>query len=132
MLLHLPIVILATPSPTAVSDQVPKFDTARERRYEAGGATVIDRCSRDESTALGQLKTRWRQFGDADKRTCVLDAAALTGRNSPIGDEPMPLVGVELPWENLLSIEQRSVKRFSRPCIRRSRSPWKNGWLNEA
>ena len=97
MLLHLPIVILATPSPTAVSDQVPKFDTARERRYEAGGATVIDRCSRDESTALGQLKTRWRQFGDADKRTCVLDAAALTGRNSPIGDEPMPLVGVELP-----------------------------------
>ena len=75
MLLHLPIVILATPSPTAVSDQVPKFDIARECRYEGGGATDIDRCSRDESTALEQLKTQWTQFGDADKRGCVSESS---------------------------------------------------------
>ena len=71
MLLHLPIVILAILSPTAVSDRVPKFDIERECREEGGGATVIDRCWRDESTALEQLITRWTQFGDADKRSCV-------------------------------------------------------------
>jgi hypothetical protein len=75
MLLHLPIVILATLSPTAVSDLVPKFDIVRECRDEGGGATDIDQCSRDESSALEQLKTQWTQFGDADKRVCVSESS---------------------------------------------------------
>ena len=51
MLLHLPIAILATLSPIAVSDTVPKFDIVRECRYEGGFIVNIDRCSRDEATA---------------------------------------------------------------------------------
>jgi hypothetical protein len=75
MLLHLPIVILATLSPTAISDTVPRFEIAKECRFEGGGATDIDRCSRDETTALGQLKTQWAQFGGANKRACVAESS---------------------------------------------------------
>ena len=35
MLLHLPIVILATLSPIAISDTVPKFDIVKECRFES-------------------------------------------------------------------------------------------------
>jgi hypothetical protein len=69
MLLHLPIAILATLSP--VSDTVPTFDIVRECRYEGGSAANIEQCSRDEATALGQLKTEWMQFVGADKRSCM-------------------------------------------------------------
>jgi hypothetical protein len=36
MLLHLPVVILATLSPIAVSDTLPKFDVVRECGFEGG------------------------------------------------------------------------------------------------
>jgi hypothetical protein len=59
MLLHLPIVILTTLSPVAVSDTVPAFDVVKECRYEGGSPADIDRCSRDETAALEQLKNEW-------------------------------------------------------------------------
>ena len=74
MLLHLPIVILAALSPIAVSATVPKFDIAKECRYEGGFTSDINRCSRDEATALAQLKNEWAQFVAADKSTCVAEA----------------------------------------------------------
>jgi hypothetical protein len=77
MLLHLPIAILATLSPVAVSDTVPKFDIVRECRFEGGSTTEIDRCSDDENTALRQLEREWTQFVDVDKRGCM--ATATTG-----------------------------------------------------
>jgi hypothetical protein len=71
MLLHLPIVILATLSPVAVSDTVPQFDIARECRFEGGSAENVDRCSQDEAAALGQLKAEWTQLMGADKSSCL-------------------------------------------------------------
>jgi hypothetical protein len=78
MLLHLPIVILATLSTIAVSDTLPKFDTVRECGFEGGSTADIDRCSRDEATALGQLQQAWTKFAGADKKTCV-DETTLGG-----------------------------------------------------
>ena len=76
MLLHLPIVILATLSPIAVSDTVPQFDVARECRFEGGSVQNIDRCAQDEAAALKQLNAEWTQMG-ADKSTCL--SATTTG-----------------------------------------------------
>jgi hypothetical protein len=74
MLLHLPIVILATLSPIAVSDTLPKFDTVRECGFEGGSTADIDRCSRDEAAALEQLKNEWARFAGTDKSTCMKEA----------------------------------------------------------
>src|SRR5260370_41385446 len=71
MLLHLPIAILATLSPIHVSDTVPTFVSVRESRYEGGSAANVERCSQDETAALGQLKTEWVQFVGTDKRSCM-------------------------------------------------------------
>jgi len=74
MLLHLPIAILATLSPVAVSDTVPKFDIVRECRFEGGSTTEIDRCSDDEGAALRQLEKEWAQFVGVDRRSCTATA----------------------------------------------------------
>ena len=71
MLLHLPIVILATLSPVAVSDTVPKFDIVRECRFEGGSTDEFGRCSQDEAAALEQLKANWVEFTGVDKSTCL-------------------------------------------------------------
>lgn len=71
MLLHLPIVILATLSPIPVSSSVPQFDIARECRFEGGSTAVFERCSQDETTALSQLRAEWAQFGRADQTICM-------------------------------------------------------------
>jgi hypothetical protein len=71
MLLHLPIAILATLSPIAVSDTVPKFDIVRECRFEGGSTVELDRCSQDEAEALEQLKANWAQFTGVEKSTCL-------------------------------------------------------------
>jgi hypothetical protein len=81
MLLHLPIVILATLSPVTVSDTVPNFDVVRECRYEGGSAADVDRCSRDENAALEQLKNEWPRFVGADKSTCMKEATSLDVRS---------------------------------------------------
>jgi hypothetical protein len=75
MLLHLPIAILATLSPVAVSDTVPKFDIASECRFEGGSIVELDRCSEDEGAALRELQRAWAQFARADKRNCIASAA---------------------------------------------------------
>ena len=74
MLLHLPIAILVTLSPIAVSDTLPTFDVVKECRDEGGPAANVDRCSRDEAAALEQLKNEWTRFVGADKRTCTKEA----------------------------------------------------------
>jgi hypothetical protein len=77
MLLHLPIAILATLSPIAVSDTVPKFDTVRECSFEGGPSVDVARCSRDEAAALRQLQQTWAQYAGADRKACT--AAATIG-----------------------------------------------------
>ena len=71
MLLHLSIAILATLSPVAVSDTVPKFDIVRECRFEGGSTDEFGRCSQDEAAALEQLKANWARFTAIDKSTCL-------------------------------------------------------------
>jgi hypothetical protein len=77
MLLHLPVVILTTLTPIAISDTVPKFDIVRECRFEGGPAENVNRCAQDEASALGQLNTEWTQLLGADKSTCL--SATTTG-----------------------------------------------------
>jgi hypothetical protein len=71
MLLHLPIAIMMTLSPIAVSDSVQQFDIARECRYEGGSTVIFERCSQDETAALAQLRAEWAQFGRADHKICM-------------------------------------------------------------
>jgi hypothetical protein len=73
MLLHLPIAILATLSPIAVSDAVPKFDIARECSFEGGSTADVARCSRDEAAALRQLQEAWAQYVGADRKACTAE-----------------------------------------------------------
>jgi hypothetical protein len=75
MLLYLPIAILATLSPIAVSDAVPKFDIVRECSFEGGASLDLDRCSRDEAAALRQLQEAWTQYRDADRKVCTAETA---------------------------------------------------------
>jgi len=74
MLLHLPIAILTTLSPIQVSDVVPRFDIAKECRFEGGTSTAFDRCSHDEAEALQQLQAEWPQFGGSDRAACLAEA----------------------------------------------------------
>ena len=71
MLLHLPIAIMVTLSPIAVSDSVPQFDIVRECRFGGGSIATFDRCSQDEAIALSELKTKWLKFGSIDQKTCM-------------------------------------------------------------
>ena len=74
MLLHLPIVMLATLSPITVSDSVPKLNIPRECRFEGGSTAVFDRCSKDEADAFKQLEAEWPQFAGADRNACFTEA----------------------------------------------------------
>jgi hypothetical protein len=74
MLLHLPIAIIATLSPIAISDTVPKFDIAKECRFESDSSNAVDRCARDEADARQQLETEWPQFVRADRNACFGEA----------------------------------------------------------
>src|SRR5260221_5505707 len=71
MFLHLPIAIMVTLSPIAVSDSVPQFDIVRECRFEGGSKATFDRCSQDENTALSELKKEWAQSSGTDEKTCM-------------------------------------------------------------
>jgi hypothetical protein len=74
MLLHLPIVVLATLSPIAVSDTVPKFDITKECHFEGGETAVFQRCAQDESAALEKLQTEWPQFAGVNRSACLSEA----------------------------------------------------------
>jgi hypothetical protein len=71
MFLHLPIAIMVTLSPIAVSDSVPQFDIVRECRFEGGSNATFERCSQDETTALSELKKEWAQSSGTDQKTCM-------------------------------------------------------------
>jgi hypothetical protein len=75
MLFHLPIAIMATLAPVAVSDTVPKFNIVRECRFEGGSTVEFDRCSEDEGAALRELQQAWVQFTGVDKSACLSVAA---------------------------------------------------------
>jgi len=77
MLLHLPIAIMATLAPIPVSDSMPRFNIARECQSEGGSTAVFEQCSRDETTALSQLRTEWAQFDRPDQKLCM--GATTTG-----------------------------------------------------
>jgi hypothetical protein len=76
MLLHLPIAILASFSPITVSDTVPKFNIAKECKFEGGSTAILDRCSRDEAAALQQLRTEWPRFAGSDRTSCLAEATS--------------------------------------------------------
>ena len=70
MLIHLPIVILASLHSIPVADAVPKFDIARECRSEGGPPEVQQRCAADEAQARDQLQKEWAQFTPRAKVQC--------------------------------------------------------------
>jgi hypothetical protein len=74
MLFHLPIAILATLSPIAISDTVPKFDMVKECALEGGPSADVARCFRDEAIALRHLQEVWAQYAGADRTTCTDEA----------------------------------------------------------
>jgi hypothetical protein len=76
MLLHLPIVILATLSPIAVSDNLPMLDVAKECRFEGGSSEVFDRCMRDENEAQKEIQAVLPKVTDADRNACVSEATS--------------------------------------------------------
>jgi hypothetical protein len=76
MLLHLPIVVLASFSPVAVSDTIPKFDIAKECRFEGESSTAVGRCSHDETEAYQKLQAEWPQFDGASRSACLAEATS--------------------------------------------------------
>jgi hypothetical protein len=70
MLIHLPIVILATLHPIAVADAPPKYDIARECRSEGGPADAQQKCAADEAQARDQLLKEWPQFSASARVQC--------------------------------------------------------------
>ena len=73
MFLHLPIVILTTLSPIAISDTVPKFDIARECHLESESSAVYERCSQDEADARQKLETEWPEFIRSNRNSCLVE-----------------------------------------------------------
>jgi hypothetical protein len=75
MLLHLPIVILASFPVTEIADSVPKFDIAAECKSEGGPAAVQQRCSADEAQARDQVQPVWAQSNAIDKNQCIQETS---------------------------------------------------------
>jgi hypothetical protein len=73
MLIHLPIVVLTTLSPIAVSDPVPRFDIAKECRFESESSAAFERCSQDETDARQKLETEWPEFIGAHRSSCMAE-----------------------------------------------------------
>lgn len=75
MLLHLPIVLLASMPLTPVADNVPEFDIARECRSEGGSQAVLERCTAQEAETRTQLQTQWIQFSPDDRSVCLKETS---------------------------------------------------------
>jgi hypothetical protein len=97
MLVHLPIVILATLHPTLVADTVPTFDVARECRFEGGTKPMQERCAADETQARNQLQSEWIQFGAGAKNQCNQET---TADNSPSYVELLTCLEMERDVKN--------------------------------
>ena len=76
MLIHLPIVILASLPLTPVADNMPKFDIARECRSEGGSQGMQEKCAADEAEARDQLQPLWTQSSAIDRTGCVRETRA--------------------------------------------------------
>jgi len=74
MLLHLPVVVMTTFSPIQVADTVPKFDIAKECRFESESTISYQRCSQDEDDARQKLESEWPQFVSAERNSCLAEA----------------------------------------------------------
>lgn len=74
MLLHFPIVILATLSPIPVADAIPKLEVEKECRFEGGSSQMFDRCMHDENEAQGEIQAMWPNVPVADRNACVSEA----------------------------------------------------------
>jgi hypothetical protein len=70
MLAHLPIIILTSLHPSPVADAVPKFDIAKECRFEGGSQDMQQRCATDEAQARDQVQKEWSQFSASSKTQC--------------------------------------------------------------
>jgi hypothetical protein len=71
MLMHLPIVLLASLPLTRVADEVPKFDIAAECRSEGGTDSQQQHCAEDEAESRDELRSGWGQFAAPDKASCT-------------------------------------------------------------
>jgi hypothetical protein len=80
MLIHLPIVILASLPFVPVADSVPKFDIARECEAEGDTQGLRKKCADDEAEARDQVQSQWTQFTAPDRTNCITE--------SSIGDAP--------------------------------------------
>jgi hypothetical protein len=76
MLIHLPIVILASLHPIAAANTVPTFDITRECRSEGGPTDVQQRCAADEAQARDQLQQEWSQFTPTARLQCNGEASS--------------------------------------------------------
>jgi hypothetical protein len=56
---------------TLIADSVPKFDIARECRFEGGSQAVLAKCAEDEAAARDQVHPVWIQSSAADRASCV-------------------------------------------------------------
>jgi len=78
MLIHLPIVVLASLPFTPVADTLPKFDIARECRSESGSQAsraLLEKCAEDEAKARDELPPVWGQSSAADRGACVKETS---------------------------------------------------------
>src|SRR3981081_700843 len=80
MLAHLPIIILTSLHPSPVADAVPKFDIAKECRFEGGSQDMQQRCATDEAQARDQVQKEWSQFSASSKTQCNEETS--TDRNT--------------------------------------------------
>jgi hypothetical protein len=71
MLIHLPIIILASLHPIAIADAVPQFDIVRECQGEGGTKETEQRCATHEMRARDQLRAEWVQFSPSSKLQCI-------------------------------------------------------------
>jgi hypothetical protein len=75
MLLHLPIVILASFPLTEIADSVPKFDIAAECKSEGGAAAIQQQCAADEAQARDEVQPLWTQSAAIDKAQCIQETS---------------------------------------------------------
>jgi hypothetical protein len=71
MLIHLPIVILASLHSITVANIVPQFDIVRECRAEGDTTEMRQRCTDDEVQSRKQLQAEWTQFSPGAIAQCT-------------------------------------------------------------
>jgi hypothetical protein len=86
MLMHIPMIVLASHLVVAVSDRPPTFDIARGCKVDSASAfdpnagmnATIKRCMDDEQRAKDQLETQWSGLVNADRVMCTSETVGET------------------------------------------------------